>query len=257
MQLSVESPILIVVALFCALVLGVFADQGSFERRLLHSDPASLPGNEYLLGRAAMVGKALFESYCVACHGSAARGDSSKGIPDLTDSDWLYGSGQISDIERVVTYGIRSRNPKALNFAIMPAFGRVRPSPTNDKIAPLSPADVNDVIDFIYQQQHRPSDALAAERGSAIYYSRGACFDCHTTDLRGDPEIGAPNLIDEVTLYGSGGRESLFLSITIGRQGVCPAWIRKISPAGIRSVSVFVYSLSHPRSSQHAKLQSD
>ena len=246
----------IVLAFFFVLGLSVFASQRHIENQLLRSDPELLPSSGYLLGYAVAVGKPLFENYCAVCHGVAGRGDSSKGIPDLTDADWLYGTGQISDIERVVTYGIRSRNPKALNYAIMPAYGRARPSPTNDKITPLSPADVNGLIDFIYLQQGRPSDAASAARGSRLYYGRGGCYDCHTTDLRGDTDIGAPNLIDSVTLYGNGSRYSLFLSIAVGRQGVCPAWTAKISPARIRLISAYVYSLSNPRSVQHEHIQS-
>jgi hypothetical protein len=37
----------------------------------------------------------------------------------------------------------------------------------------------------------------------------------------------------------------LFLSIAYGRQGVCPAWVGRISAAGIRELALYVYSLSH------------
>jgi len=48
-----------------------------------------------------------------------------------------------------------------------------------------------------------------------------------------------------ITLYGDGSREALFLSIAFGRQGVCPAWIKKMSAAAIRETAVYVYSISH------------
>ena len=35
------------------------------------------------------MGKRLYLTYCIQCHGSDARG--SKGYPNLTDTDWLYG----------------------------------------------------------------------------------------------------------------------------------------------------------------------
>ncbi|MFC3077237.1 cytochrome-c oxidase, cbb3-type subunit III [Phenylobacterium terrae] len=38
-------------------------------------------------GRAAPV----FAEQCAACHGPAGKGDVSKGAPDLTDGEWLYG----------------------------------------------------------------------------------------------------------------------------------------------------------------------
>jgi cytochrome c oxidase cbb3-type subunit 3 len=64
-------------------------------------------------------------------------------------------------------------------------------------------------------------------------------------DAKGDSAIGAPNLTDRVTLYGDGSRESLSMSIAYGRHGMCPAWVTRIGPAGIREVAIFVYSLSH------------
>ncbi len=35
-----------------------------------------------------------FADQCVACHGPAGTGDRSRGIPNLTDVDWLYGSSR-------------------------------------------------------------------------------------------------------------------------------------------------------------------
>ena len=39
--------------------------------------------------QARAIGERLFLTYCAQCHGSDARG--SKGFPNLTDRDWLYG----------------------------------------------------------------------------------------------------------------------------------------------------------------------
>jgi cytochrome c oxidase cbb3-type subunit 3 len=69
--------------------------------------------------------------------------------------------------------------------------------------------------------------------------------------LRGDSAIGVPNLIDKITLYGDGSRQTLFMSIADGRQGVCPAWVAQISPAGVRELALYVYSLSHSFKSKH------
>jgi cytochrome c oxidase cbb3-type subunit 3 len=37
-------------------------------------------------------GKARFDALCVGCHGADARGNPSLGAPNLTDTNWLYGS---------------------------------------------------------------------------------------------------------------------------------------------------------------------
>jgi cytochrome c oxidase cbb3-type subunit 3 len=40
------------------------------------------------------VGRArqTFADQCVACHGAAGTGDPARGVPNLTDAEWLYGS---------------------------------------------------------------------------------------------------------------------------------------------------------------------
>ncbi len=44
---------------------------------------------------ATDMGKRLFLTYCIQCHGSDARG--SKGYPNLTDDDWLWGNSADHD----------------------------------------------------------------------------------------------------------------------------------------------------------------
>ena len=52
---------------------------------------------------AAMgIGERLFVNNCAQCHGSDARG--SKGFPNLTDGDWLYG-GSLETISETITKG--------------------------------------------------------------------------------------------------------------------------------------------------------
>jgi cytochrome c oxidase cbb3-type subunit 3 len=214
------------------------------EANLLRADPGSTPSDATLMHFATGRGRSLFEAHCASCHGRAGHGDRAKGIPDLTDEDWLYGTGQVIDIERVIDYGIRSHHPKGWNLDIMPAFGRARPSEANARIVPLAPPQISDLIEFILHEQRRDADSAAAARGESLYRGAGGCYDCHSMDLRGDAAVGVPNLIDNITLYGDGSRQGLFMSIANGRSGVCPAWVGHISPAGIRELALYVYSLS-------------
>ena len=126
---------------------------GHREAQLLRADPDAIPGNPPLIQFAATRGAAKFRSHCASCHALAGRGDPVRGIPDLTDGDWLFGSGMVSEIERVVAYGIRSNNPKAWNLARMPGFARAQPSPTDAKIVPLSPGNIRDVIEYLIYLQ--------------------------------------------------------------------------------------------------------
>jgi cytochrome c oxidase cbb3-type subunit 3 len=227
----------------------------SLEAQLLRTDPNAIPGNTALMDFARARGEGLFEHHCASCHGSRGQADPARGVPALGDSDWLYGSGLVSDIEQVIKYGIRSYHPKTWNLAIMPAYANSQPSPRDAHILPLSPANIGDLAEFLLREQQRGADAVpagsgasaeAADRGAALFRGPAGCYDCHAMDAKGDPAIGAPNLTDRITLYGDGGRESLAMSISYGRHGMCPAWVARVAPAGIRELALFVYSLSHP-----------
>ena len=237
-----------IVVVILAFLIGaaVFANSRHVERRLLRADPDALRADSALLRFAADRGRPLFLVHCATCHGVSGAGDPLKGVPNLTDNDWLYGTGRVADVEQIIEYGIRSRNSRAWSLAIMPAYARPRPNPADKNIRPLSPGEISDLIEFLFRQQGRKADAAAASRGAALYTGDGGCYDCHSVDVKGDSAIGAPNLADAITLYGDGSRNALSQSIAYGRQGVCPAWIKKLSAAGIRETAVYVYSLSHP-----------
>ena len=226
------------------------------EGRLLRADANAIPSNAVLMAFASGRGAALFEAHCTACHGSGGQGDPARGIPALSDGDWLYGKGSVSDIEQIVKYGIRSNHPKAWNLTIMPAYATARPSARDANIPSLSPANIRDLVEFLTREQGseghgNSADGAAAARGAELFAGAGGCYDCHAADGKGDSAIGAPNLTDGITLYG-GSRQSLWMSIAYGRHGMCPAWVSRIRPAGIREVVLFVYSLSHPHGSASA-----
>jgi cytochrome c oxidase cbb3-type subunit 3 len=243
-----------VVVVILAFLIGaaVFANNRYVERRLLRADPDTLPADPALLRFAADRGRPLFLVHCATCHGISGAGDPLKGVPNLTDNDWLYGSGRVADIEQIIEYGIRSRNSRAWSLAMMPAYARPHPNPADNNIRPLAPGEINDLIEFLFRQQGRAADTAAASRGAALYTGDAGCYDCHSVDAKGDSAIGAPNLADTITLYGDGSRNALYQSIAYGRQGVCPAWIKKLSAAGIRETAVYVYSISHPGEAPNA-----
>jgi cytochrome c oxidase cbb3-type subunit III len=243
---------IIVVILAISIGAAVFANAGYVERRLLRADPDTLPADPALLHFAVSRGQPLFMVHCAACHGISGTGDPVKGAPDLTDSDWLYGTGRVAEIEQIIEYGIRSRNSRTWSLAIMPAYARPHPNPADKNIRPLSPGEITDLIEFLFRQQGRQADAAASARGAALFTGGAGCYDCHSVDAKGDSAIGAPNLADAITLYGAGSRDALYQSIAYGRQGVCPAWIKKLNAASIRETAVYVYAISHPGKIQNA-----
>ncbi len=244
--------IAVVVLLSILIGAAVFAENSYFERKLLRADPDALPADATLLRFAVRQGGPLFAAHCAACHGATGAGDPAKGTPQLTDGDWLYGTGRVTDIEKVIDYGIRSGNSRAWNLAIMPAYARPKPNPADKNIQPLAPGDIADLIEFLVSKQGRPAELDAVARGAALFGGHAGCYDCHSLDAKGDSAIGAPNLTDGITLYGDGSREALFMSIAYGRQGVCPAWTKRLNPAGIRELALYVYSISHPGEIQNA-----
>jgi len=207
--------------------------------RLLEADADAVLGDAALSHFAQAQAMPLYAQFCRACHGAELTGDRSKGIPDLTDEDWLFGSGYVSEIERVILYGIRSGNGKGWNQADMPAFANAVPY-RRFAVDPLAPGEIRDTVEYLRSLERRPADADAALRGKRIFDGKGACYDCHAADAHGDNAIGAPNLTDDIWLYGDGSRQSVFDSIARGHQGSCPAWTGRLAAWQARALAVYV-----------------
>jgi cytochrome c oxidase cbb3-type subunit III len=204
------------------------------DRQLLVESPDHIPADPALLAYANSVGKAAFAANCVSCHGADLKGSQAKGVPNLSDNIWLYDYGRVSDIERTVLYGIRAGLGKSHNVTDMPAIGLQKA---------LNPNEIRDVIAYTLSLSKHPEDRTAVERGSNIFQDKGVCYDCHSRDATGIPDYGAPNLIDADWLYG-GDEKTIYKSVYDGRHGRCPAWIGKLSFPAIRSLAVYIHSMS-------------
>ncbi|MBB6096495.1 cytochrome c oxidase cbb3-type subunit 3 [Povalibacter uvarum] len=213
----------------------------SVRSRLLRADPDLVASDPQLVAYAMDMGALTYSGACSGCHGPALTGDRRSGVPDLTDSEWLYGTGRLSEIERIVLYGIRSGYSKGWNLASMPAFARAKPY-ASYHVDPLKPGEVDDVTTFVLSLQNAASPSDAVERGKTVFLKNGLCFDCHGADARGDPAIGAPDLTDAVWLYGNGSAESIHAAIAHGMAGSCPGNIDSLSFAEIRAVALYVHS---------------
>ncbi len=167
---------------------------------------------------ALAIGQKLFLNNCAQCH--ASDGGGSRGFPNLTDKDWLYG-GEPKQIEASITDG---RN------GVMPPWG---PSLGEDK--------VKDVTHYVLSLSNSPSDSIRAARGEAIFKS--TCVACHGADGKGNPALGAPNLTDKTWLHGSG-EAAIAETITKGRTSQMPAHKGILSAAKIHLLAAYVYSLS-------------
>ena len=73
-----------------------------------------------LSGRATIAdladkGKAKFEIFCVACHGTDGTGNTALGAPNLTDNTWLYG-GSLTRISESIAKGRSGKMPAQGEF---------------------------------------------------------------------------------------------------------------------------------------------
>jgi cytochrome c oxidase cbb3-type subunit 3 len=232
-------------AVAALLAAGLYvAHADAMRARLMMADPDTIPGDAGLRAWALPRGRAAYADHCASCHGAGLAGDPSRAIPDLGDGDWLYGSGRVGEIERIILYGIRSGHPKAWNLANMPAFATANPN-RSYKMEPLSPQEVADVAAYVYSLRRASTDPAAVARGDRVYHKNGFCFDCHGGSGRGDSAIGAPDLTDAVWLSGDGSLEAITETVAHGLEGICPEWIDRLPPATIRSIAVYVNSVSH------------
>lgn len=170
---------------------------------------------------ARETGKHLFLTYCSQCHGSDAGG--AKGFPNLTDNDWLYG-GDPETIKTTITNG---------RDGVMPAWGPV-----------LGEQGVKEVANYVLSLSGRKHDATLAAAGKEKFVT--ICAACHMPDGKGMQALGAPNLTDNVWLYG-GSEQSIIESITKGRNGHMPAQGEKLGEAKVHLLAAYVYSLSQAK----------
>jgi cytochrome c oxidase cbb3-type subunit 3 len=169
--------------------------------------------------QAHAIGERLFMTYCAQCHGSDARG--TKGYPDLTDNDWLYG-GAPSVIKATI---MRGRNGQ------MPAMGAALGT---DK-------DVSDMAHYVLSLSGQKADPIKVVFGKSRF---GACMGCHGAGGLGNQAVGAPNLADNIWLHG-GSVESVMETIAKGRTSTMPPFGDFLGEPKVHVLAAYVWSLSN------------
>ena len=164
------------------------------------------------------MGQRLFLNSCAQCHGSDAGG--SKGFPNLTDGDWLYG-GSPENIKATIVNG---------RAGVMPPFPQ------------LDSKQIVDVTNYVRSLSGLPADDLKAARGAEVF--KGNCVACHGADGKGNIALGAPNLTDKVWLHGWG-EEVIVSMVTKGKLNQMPAQEGRLTPSQIHVLSAYVWGLSN------------
>jgi cytochrome c oxidase cbb3-type subunit 3 len=170
--------------------------------------------------QAMAIGERLFANNCAGCHGSDARG--SKGFPNLTDNDWLWG-GTPERIIETITEGRQGMMP-----VMAPAVG--------------SAQDVRNVANYVLSLSGSPHDAVAAASGREKFTT--VCAACHGVDGKGNQALGAPNLTDKIWLHGWG-EEAIMRMVNEGKTNVMPAHGQRLMPEQIRVLAAYVWGLSN------------
>ena len=84
-------------------------------------------------------------------------------------------------------------------------------------------------------------NAGAAEAGAAQF--NVFCVACHGADGKGNPALGAPNLTNDLWLYGSSIEEISF-TVRNGRNGYMPAFSDLLSEEQAHILAGYIRSLS-------------
>jgi cytochrome c oxidase cbb3-type subunit 3 len=168
---------------------------------------------------ATAMGRRLFLTYCMQCHGSDAQG--SKGYPNLADSAWLWGGSP----EQIKSSIVNGRN------GVMPPHEAI-----------LGEEGIDEVANYVVTLSGGQADAAKAEKGKERFAT--ICAACHMPDGTGNQMLGAPNLTDDTWVYG-GGIEEIKETLIKGRAGVMPAFNDLLNSDKIHLLTAYVYSMSN------------
>lgn len=168
-------------------------------------------------GKAMSTARNLFQNNCAPCHGSDGGG--AKGFPNLTDGNWQWG-GDPDTVIATITGGRQ---------AAMPAWGTV-----------LGEQGVREVVAYVRTLSGQPADGALAAAGKTRFET--VCAACHGVDGKGNPLLGAPNLTDEIWLYG-GDEATVTATVTGGRNGQMPAFGERLGPERVKLLAAYATKL--------------
>jgi cytochrome c oxidase cbb3-type subunit 3 len=185
----------------------IFAKFASQDIPTLAADPSAIE-----------VGERLYLTYCSQCHGSDGGG--ARGFPSLRDGDWQWGNSPEA-IKTSILYGRQG---------IMPGLG-----------AALGEEGVAEVTAYVMSMSGREADPAKVTAGKSKYQM--FCMGCHGMDGGGNTALGAPNLADDIWVYGASAG-SIAQSIRDGRNGIMPPHKDFLGEDKVHLLSAYVYGLA-------------
>jgi cytochrome c oxidase cbb3-type subunit 3 len=160
----------------------------------------------------------LFQNNCAQCHG--ADGGGARGFPNLANADWQWG-GDPDSIVQTIANG---------RTAAMTPWGEV-----------LGAEGVEQVVAYVRQISGQQHDAALATAGATQFMT--FCAACHGADGKGMAAVGAPNLTDDVWIYG-GDVDTIRETVVNGRMGQMPAFQDKLGAQRVRLLAAYALKLS-------------
>jgi len=192
----------------------VEAKIGPLYARFAAQDVPTLAKN----AEAMAIGQKLFLNHCGQCH--ASDGGGSRGFPNLTDKDWLWG-GTPEAIKLSITEG---------RTGVMPPWGPV-----------LGEQGARDVAHYVMSLSGMATDSIRVARGKPLFAQN--CVACHGAEGKGNQALGAPNLTDKIWLYRAA-EPVIIETIVKGRTNQMPTHKTILTPEKIHLLAGYVYSLS-------------
>ncbi len=168
--------------------VGKWSSIGQFEEEMSKIDAKTKPLYDRYLAmdvqqvahdpEAMGMAERLFLNNCAQCHGSDARG--AIGFPNLRSGVWNWG-GTPEAIQESIADG---------RTGVMTPYGDV----FDDK-------GLDQVTAYVRSLSGLKHDDHAAAAGKPLFEEN--CTACHGDDAKGTEALGAPNLTDDVWVYGS------------------------------------------------------
>ena len=188
----------------------------------LYRELAAKSAEEIMASAQGMqVGRRLFLNNCATCHG--INGTGSKGFPNLTDEEWIWG-GDLQSVTHSIHKGRQAAMP-----GWAPSLGDTGVTNVAHYVLSLSGAE------------HNPSLAAQGKSQYDVF-----CVACHQADGKGSSLLGAPDLTNDIWLYG-GTLVDIAESIAAGRNGNMPEHTTLIGPDRSTILAAYVMSLQRER----------
>ncbi len=203
------------------------AMRAKYEPRFAAASLQDIKNDRELYAYAVAGGAVAFKNNCAACHGTGGQGG--KGYPNLNDDEWLWG-GTLDEIYTTIRYGAHNDNPNSHSGGMMSWKDN------------LKPEEIEAVATYVEKMHEGDKAVKSADytKGQDVFAAN--CTTCHGDKGEGKQDMGAPQLNNNIWLYG-GDHATIVQTITYGRTGVMPAWDGRLNDNTIKQLAVYVHSL--------------